>query len=188
MDTRNGPRALVGGRVVTRRLGAAVSAMVAVALLTFGCFEKLAGPGCVAATWDVVCTSGDTITTTRGLRYIAGDSGIGNGAPWCRSVAVNYTGYLLDGTKFDSSIDVGRALIFTPGVGSLVDGFEQGVIGMRSCATRRLIIPPNLGFGANPVRNDAGDIIVPANSTVVFDIQMLEIGNEPVVPCDSTGP
>ncbi len=161
---------------------------IMVVLATAGCFEKLSGPGCAAATWDVAGTSGDTITTTRGLRYIAGDSGVGNGAPWCRSVAVSYTGYLLDGTKFDSSIDVGRALIFTPGVGSLVDGFEQGVIGMRSCATRRLIIPPALGFGANPVLNDSGQVIVPANSTVVFDIQMLEIGNEPVVACDSTGP
>ena len=59
---------------------------------------------------------------------------------------------------------------------------------MRSCATRRLIIPPALGFGASLVRNDSGQVIIPANSTVIFDIQMLEISNEPVVACDSTGP
>src|SRR5258708_17512165 len=150
--------------MVTRTRGWVLSGIVAVAvaLLTAGCFEKLAGPNCVAATWNVAGSSGDTITTTRGLRYIAGDSGRGNGAPWCHSVAVNYTGYLLDGRKFDSSIDVGRALVFTPGTGSLVDGFEQGVIGMRSCATRRLIVPPALGFGAKPVLNDSRPVILPA--------------------------
>jgi len=167
---------------------AIVVAVSATAILTEGCFEKLAGPNCVAATWDVASTIGDTVTTTRGLRYIPRDTGSGNGTAWCRSVAVNYTGYLLDGTKFDSSIDVGRALVFTPGLGTLIDGFEQGVIGMRSCGTRRLIIPPALGFGAKPITNDSGRVIIPANSTVVYDIRMLEIGGEPVVACDSTGP
>jgi FKBP-type peptidyl-prolyl cis-trans isomerase len=162
--------------------------VLAAALASAGCFEKLSGPTCIAAPWDVVSTSTDTITTTTGLRYIPRDSGSGNGTAWCRSVAVNYAGYLLDGTEFDSSIDRGRALIFTPGQGSLIDGFEQGVIGMRSCASRRLIIPPALGYGANPVMNDSGRVIVPPNSTVVFDIRMLEIGGEPVVTCDSTSP
>ena len=157
-------------------------------MVTAGCFEKLSGPGCVAATWDVAGTAGDTVTTTRGLRYIPRDTGTGNGTAWCRFVAVNYTAYLLDGTKFDSSIDIGRALIFTPGERTLIDGFEQGVIGMRSCGSRRLIIPPDLAFGAQAVTNDSGRVLVPANSTVVFDIRMLEIGGEPVVTCDSTGP
>ncbi len=167
---------------------AVVLAVSAVATATAGCFEKLSGPNCVAATWDVASTIGDTVTTTRGLRYIPRDTGSGNGTAWCRSVAVNYAGYLLDGTKFDSSIDVGRALVFTPGLGTLIDGFEQGVIGMRSCGTRRLIVPPALGFGAKPITNDSGRVIIPANSTVVYDIRMLEIGGEPVVACDSTGP
>lgn len=162
--------------------------VVTAAITTAGCFQKLSGPNCVSAAWDVASTSGDTITTTRGLRYIPGDTGSGNGTAWCHSVAVNYAGYLLDGTKFDSSIDVGRALVFTPGLGSLIDGFEQGVIGMRSCGTRRLIIPPALGFGTKPITNDSGRVIIPANSTVIFDIRMLEIGGEPVVPCDSTAP
>ena len=111
-----------------RSIVAVVLAASAAATATAGCFEKLSGPNCVAATWDVASTSGDTVTTTRGLRYIPRDTGSGNGTAWCRAVAVNYTGYLLDGTKFDSSIDIGRPLIFTPGVGTLIDGFEQGVI------------------------------------------------------------
>ena len=166
-----------------RSIVAVVLAASAAATATAGCFEKLSGPNCVAATWDVASTSGDTVTTTRGLRYIPRDTGSGNGTAWC-----NYTGYLLDGTKFDSSIDIGRPLIFTPGVGTLIDGFEQGVIGMRSCGTRRLIVAPGLGYGANAVKNDSGRVVIPANSTVVFDIRLLQIGGEPIVTCDSTTP
>ena len=164
-----------------RSIVAVVLAASAAATATAGCFEKLSGPNCVAATWDVASTSGDTVTTTRGLRYIPRDTGSGNGTAWCRAVAVNYTGYLLDGTKFDSSI-------VTPGVGTLIDGFEQGVIGMRSCGTRRLIVAPGLGYGANAVKNDSGRVVIPANSTVVFDIRLLQIGGEPIVTCDSTTP
>ena len=137
-------------------------------------------------TWAVASTSADTIITTRGLKYIPGDMGSGGSTTWCTTVAVHYTGYY-NGTKFDSSRDLNRALIFTPGLGTLIDGFEQGVIGMPSCSTRRLIIPPSLGWGADPVRNDSGQVIVPANSTVVFDVEVLEIHGEPVVVCDSVG-
>ena len=84
------------------------------AILTSGCFEKLSGPNCTPATWDVAGTTGDTITTTRGLRYIAGDTGKGNGTAWCKAVWVDYTGYLLDGTKFDSSIDIGAPCFSHP--------------------------------------------------------------------------
>src|SRR5207247_10242638 len=135
-------------------------------LTTAGCFQKLSGATCVSTTSDVASTSGDTVTTTRGLRFIQGDSGTGNGTQWCHAVWVNYAGYLLDGTKFDSSIDIGRPLLCTAGVGSLIDGIEQGVIGMRSCATRRLIIPPDLAFGANAIKNDSGRVIIQPNSTV----------------------
>jgi len=151
--------------------------------LSVACFHSLTAPPCTAVDFTQASVSGDTITTTTGLRYIEGAAGVGNALPWCRSLAVHYTGYLLDGTKFDSSRDIGRPLVFTPGLGALIDGFEQGVIGMRTCGTRRLIIPPNLGFGAEPLRNQAGEIIVPGNSTVVYEVEMLEIGGEPIVPC-----
>jgi len=174
--------------MVKRRSGAwAVLIVVAVALAAAGCFETLSGPSCTPMTWTIASTSADTITTTRGLRYVEGDTGAGGGAGWCKGVAVHYTGYLLNGTEFDSSRPEGRALIFTPGLGGLIDGFEQGVIGMPSCATRRLIIPPNLGYGDQPVTNDSGRVVVPPNSTVVFDLEVLEITGEPVVACDSIG-
>ena len=157
----------------------------AAALLSAACFSKLEGPGCTAAPYSIDSSAGDTLITSTGLRYIRGDSGIGSGADWCKSVAVHYDAYLPDSTKFDSSRDLGRALVFTPGVGDLIPGFEQGVIGMRTCATRRIIIPDSLAYGAQAVLNASGDTIVPAHSTVIFDIEMLFIDGQLSVNCDS---
>lgn len=140
-----------------------------------GCLEPLSGLPCTPGQFQQASTSGDTITTTTGLRYIDGALGAGDPLTWCHATAVHYTAYLLDGTKFDSSRDIDRPLQFTPGQRSLIDGFEQGVIGMRTGGTRRLIIPPALGYGSEPLRNDAGEIIVPGNSTLVFDVEMLGI-------------
>lgn len=153
--------------------------------LLAGCVNAPEAPQCAARPFEIASASGDTVTTTTGLRYVDGAPGTGAPLAWCRTVIVHYTGYLLDGTEFDSSRDIDRPLVFTPGLGAVIDGFEQGVIGMHACGTRRLIIPPDLGYGAEPRRNAAGDIIVPANSTIVFDIEVLEIGGEPVVACDS---
>jgi FKBP-type peptidyl-prolyl cis-trans isomerase len=168
------------------RGGVAVALLAgfAAALAGAACFEKLSSGGCTPMTWSVASTSVDTILTTRGLKYIAGDTGSGGATTWCNPVAVHYTGYY-NGTKFDSSRDLNRAIIFTPGFGSLIDGFEQGVIGMPSCATRRLIIPPELGYGSEQVVNDSGRVLVPANSTIVFDVEVLEIHGQPLIICDS---
>jgi FKBP-type peptidyl-prolyl cis-trans isomerase len=115
---------------------------------------------------------GDTITTTTGLRYIEGVAGTGVVADWCQVMAIHYDAYFLDGTKFDSSRDDNQALVFTPGLGALIDGLEQGVIGMRVAGTRRLIIPPSLGFGSEPRRDPTGEVVIPGNSTLVYDIEM----------------
>lgn len=157
---------------MTVRMGTVLCASVG--LLT-GCSDPLTVPRCNPVSFDQASVSGDTITTTTGLRYIEGELGTGAALEWCRTLAVHYTGYLLDGTKFDSSRDMDRPLVFVPGYGDLIDGFEQGVIGMRTGATRRLIIPPELGFGSEPRRNEAGEIVVPGNSTVVYDVEVLQI-------------
>ena len=122
--------------------------------------------------------NGDTITTTTGLRYIEGQPGAGLEEDWCRALAIHYTGFLLDGTQFDSSRDFNQPIVFTPGLSGLIDGLEQGVIGMRTGGTRRLIIPPELAFGSEPRRNQAGEIVVPANSTVIYDIEVLQIASQ----------
>lgn len=168
---------------LARRWGGGVLVGAGCALLA-GCIDPPAPPVCQAVPFSEASVSGDTIATTTGLRYIHGLAGQGDSLAWCVRLAVDYTGYLLDGTKFDSSHDTGLPLVFAPGYGNLIDGFEQGVIGMRLCATRRLIIPPDLGFGDEPRRNDAGEIIVPANSTVVFDVEVLEIAGQPPPVCE----
>jgi FKBP-type peptidyl-prolyl cis-trans isomerase len=141
-----------------------------------GCIEKIAIPECTPVSFSSSSVSGDTVTTTTGLRYIEGTAGSGLSVDWCRNVAVHFDGFLLDGTKVDSSRDGGVPLLFAPGLGGLIAGFEQGVIGLRVGSTRRLIIPPELGFGAEPRTNASGEVIVPGNSTLVYDIEILLVG------------
>jgi peptidylprolyl isomerase len=162
--------------MVGRRVGAVVVTGALAAATLSACVEPLAGPVCTPGVADTASISGDTITTSTGLRYIEDSIGTGGPLPWCRLVQVHYDGYLLDGTRFDSSRDIDRPLLFTPGIGTLIDGFEQGVIGMQLGGTRRLIIPPALAYGDEPVRDQSGAIIVPANSTVVFDVEVLGMG------------
>jgi FKBP-type peptidyl-prolyl cis-trans isomerase len=165
---------------VTLLLGATVAFVTACVGI-----DPIATPQCTVGDVTPASASADTITTTSGLRYLDGAPGDGSPVPWCRSLVVDYTGYLLDGTEFDSSHDIGHPLVFTPGYGAVIDGFEQGVIGMRPCGTRRLIIPPALGYGDEARRNEAGEIIIPPNSTVVFDVKVLEILGDVVVPWDT---
>lgn len=83
-------------------------------------------------------------------------------------VTVHYTGTLTNGTKFDSSVDKGTPFTFTVGSG-VIDGWSQGVIGMKEGGKRKLSIPPSLGYGSQ----DKGKI--PPNSTLLFDIEVLKI-------------
>jgi FKBP-type peptidyl-prolyl cis-trans isomerase len=141
-----------------------------------GCIGgSLTAPECTPVPFSQASVQADTITTTTGLRYIEGEAGIGTPLDWCRQVAIHYDAFLLDGTKFDSSREE-NPLIFVPGIGDLIDGIEQGVIGMRTDGSRRLIIPPALAFGSTPRRDGSGQIIVPGNSTVVYDIEIVGIG------------
>lgn len=139
------------------------------------CIKSPTELACSRTDFTVTSVSGDTTTTSTGLRYVEGQAGFGETVTWCEPVTIHYTGYLLDGTKFDSSRDIDAPLSFRPGFSGVIDGVEQGVIGMRTTGTRRLIIPPALGYDAQALRRD-GQIVVPANSTLVFDIEIVRIG------------
>ena len=145
-------------------------------LLGTSCIDEITSPECNSVTLSTTSTAGDTVTLNTGLRYIEGQVGAGLPASWCGPVAVHYTEYLLNGTRLESSRDLDIPVIFTPGLGDLIDGFEQGVVGMRAGASRRIIVPANLGYGSQERRNAAGAVIVPANSTLVYDIEVLEVG------------
>ena len=93
--------------------------------------------------------------------------------PWAElgdTVVVDYKGMFLDGSVFSSSEAKGRPFIFQIGDGTVIQGWEMGVEGMRPGEKRKLTIPPELAYGEGGVRN-----LVPPNTTVVFEIELLEI-------------
>lgn len=87
-----------------------------------------------------------------------------------KKVSVQYTGTLTDGTEFDSSAKNNNIpLVFTIGAGEMIPGFEQGVRGMRVGGTRRITIPPSLGYG------DRANGDIPANSTLIFEVTLEKV-------------
>jgi putative hemolysin len=85
-------------------------------------------------------------------------------------VAVHYTGFLEDGTKFDSSIDRGEPFVFVLGTGQVIQGWEQGILGMQIGEKRKLTIAPELAYG----QAGAGELI-PSNATLIFEVELLTI-------------
>ena len=152
-----------------------VPAFLGVAFVAAGvaCIDEPTAPKCTPTTLSQSAVIGDTVVLNTGLRYIETKGGAGEASEWCDPVTVHYTAYLANGTRLESSRDVDVPLAFTPGLGDLIDGFEQGVVGMRSGGTRRVIIPPALGYGDQPVRSLSGVIVIPANSTLIYDIEAL---------------
>ena len=109
--------------------------------------------------------------TASGLRYE--DIVVGEGMQTegrGDTIKVHYTGWLEDGTKFDSSIDRDDPFSFPVDVGYVIKGWDEGVKGMRIGGKRKLIIPSELGYGAH----GAGDVI-PPNATLIFEIELLDI-------------
>lgn len=85
-------------------------------------------------------------------------------------LSVDYTGTLQDGTKFDSSLDRGTPFEFTLGQNRVIQGWEQGMLGMRVGEKRKLTIPPKLAYG-----NTSPSPLIPANSTLIFEVELLKI-------------
>ena len=112
---------------------------------------------------------GEEIKTASGLVFIDEIIGTGKNPKTGDKVVVHYTGTLENGTKFDSSIDRDRPFEFTIGVGRVIKGWDEGVASMKVGGKRKLIIPSNLGYGSR----DMGTI--PPNSTLLFDIELIEI-------------
>jgi FKBP-type peptidyl-prolyl cis-trans isomerase len=119
---------------------------------------------------DAAAKENKEVVTPSGLKYvdlkIGGEAEARSGAV----VEVHYTGWLLDGTKFDSSRDRNRPFRFKLGAGQVIKGWDEGVAGMRVGGKRKLIIPPELGYG----RQGAGGVI-PPGATLVFEVELLNV-------------
>jgi len=112
----------------------------------------------------------NTVTTDSGLKYVELKEGNGATPETGQTVVVHYTGTLEDGTKFDSSRDRDSPFKFQIGVGQVIKGWDEGVGTMKVGDRRKLIIPPELGYGAR----GAGGVI-PPNATLIFDVELLKI-------------
>lgn len=109
-----------------------------------------------------------SVTTESGLvidDLVVGD---GDAAKVGDTVTVHYTGWLENGSKFDSSVDRNDPFVFPLGAGRVIKGWDEGVVGMKRGGRRRLTIPPELGYG----RMGAGGVI-PPNATLVFEVELL---------------
>ena len=114
------------------------------------------------------------VTTSSGLQMVDTQAGTGASPKAAQTAVVHYTGYLNDngkkGKKFDSSVDRGSPFEFPIGQGRVIKGWDEGVASMKVGGKRTLIIPPELGYGAQ----GAGGVI-PPNATLIFDVELLGV-------------
>jgi FKBP-type peptidyl-prolyl cis-trans isomerase len=130
-----------------------IAALTACALLLAACGHK----------------AGQEVTTPTNLKYVDEVIGTGDRARLGKTVSVNYTGTLTDGTKFDSSFDSGKPLEFRLGTDTIIQGWNEGIVGMQVGGKRKLVIPPSLGYGAQ------GKGKIPPNATLIFEIELLSV-------------
>lgn len=93
------------------------------------------------------------------------------------TVVLHYVGTFADGREFDSSLTRGQPLAFVLGQHQVISGFEQGLTGMRVGGVRRIVVPPDLGYGATGITAQDGTVIIPGNSTLIFDVELVSVNN-----------
>jgi peptidylprolyl isomerase len=115
-------------------------------------------------------TEEKVITTKSGLKYIDVKVGDGKVAKAGDVVRVHYTGRLKNGKKFDSSVDRNEPFEFNLGVGKVIKGWDEGVAGMKEGGKRKLIIPPDLGYGSRGAGN-----VIPPDAELHFEVELIKV-------------
>jgi peptidylprolyl isomerase len=113
---------------------------------------------------------GKEVVIPTGLKYVDLEVGEGPEAASGNVVEVHYTGRLENGTKFDSSLDRQEPYTFRLGAGEVIEGWDQGIAGMKVGGKRKLIIPPDLGYG-----NEGAGEAIPPGATLIFEVELLGI-------------
>jgi FKBP-type peptidyl-prolyl cis-trans isomerase len=114
-------------------------------------------------------SGGETDTSEESLIVQELAIGTGEAAQVGDTLSVHYTGWLEDGTQFDSSVDRGTPFEFILGEGNVIAGWDEGLVGIQEGGKRKLIIPPDLAYGAS------GSGPIPPNATLTFEVELLEI-------------
>lgn len=134
---------------------------LALLLLVMGLAACGGGSNTPTAVNDSGQVTKEDLVVGTGAEAVAGDT-----------LTVHYTGWLADGTKFDSSYDRGTPYVFRLGTGTVIKGWDQGIPGMKVGGKRRLIIPPSLAYGAS------GNGPIPGNATLKFEVELLSIAGK----------
>jgi FKBP-type peptidyl-prolyl cis-trans isomerase len=139
--------------------------------ITLGLTMAILGLMIYAVAQTPTKVTGEPTKTASGLEYWDIKVGTGAIAQTGHKVKVDYTGWLTNGKKFDSSVGTGRPFEFMLGAGQVIKGWDEGVAGMKVGGKRQLRIPPELAYGAAGVPR-AG---IGPNSTLIFDVQLLDV-------------
>lgn len=142
-------------------------AFVLLAALTFASCTKKSNEATESTTTAQPTSGGDV----KELKMEEMKAGSGKEAKSGTKVSVHYTGWLTNGKKFDSSVDRGEPFEFQLGAGQVIQGWDQGVAGMKVGGKRKLTIPPQMAYGDR----DVGNGLIPANSTLVFEVELLDV-------------
>ena len=124
--------------------------------------------GCSSKTTNV------EVTTPSGLKYIDETIGTGPSPKIGQFITVKYLGTLSNGKAFDST-EADHPYTFQLGIDKAIPGWEEGLMSMKVGGKRKLIVPPQLAYGEQGVNAESGDVVIPPNSTLYFEVELLGI-------------
>ena len=143
--------------------------IVVLAITLFALVGLIGGQTAATSTSGPTKVTGAPIKTASGLEYWDITVGTGAVAQSGQQVKVDYTGWLTNGKKFDSSVGTGHPFELLLGAGQVIKGWDEGIVGMKVGGKRQLRIPPDLAYGAKGYPG-----AIPPNATLIFDVQLVD--------------